>query len=64
MGRVGLYVDVENLLDIAKEAIKDTFERWPEELPRPSILNLYVKAVKWESGDFGPEMPTPRWIPK
>jgi hypothetical protein len=44
MDCLGMYVDVENLLDVAKEAIRDTFERWPEELPRPSLLHLYVKA--------------------
>jgi hypothetical protein len=44
MDCLGLYVDVENLLDVAKEAITDTLTRWPEELPRPSLLNLYVKA--------------------
>ena len=40
----GLYVDVENLMDIAKEAITSAFEQWPKELPRPRILRLYVKA--------------------
>jgi hypothetical protein len=44
MERLGLYVDVENLVDVAKEAITDTFARWPEELPRPCLLHLYVKA--------------------
>ena len=44
MDCLGLYVDVENLLDVAKEAITDTLARWPEELPRPSLLHLYVKA--------------------
>ncbi len=45
MDCLGLYVDVENLLDVAKEAITDTLARWPEEqLPRPSLLHLNVKA--------------------
>jgi hypothetical protein len=44
MDNLRVYVDVENLLDVAKEAIMDTFARWPEELPRPSLLHLYVKA--------------------
>ena len=44
MDGLGLYVDVENLMDVAKEAITDTLTRWPEELPRPSFLQLYVKA--------------------
>lgn len=44
MDSLGMYVDVENLLDVAKEAIADVIARWPEELPRPSLLHLYVKA--------------------
>jgi hypothetical protein len=44
MDCTGLYVDVENLLDVAKEAIMDTLARWPEELSHPSLLHLYVKA--------------------
>ena len=44
----GLYVDVENLIDIAKEAITSAFEQWPKELPRPRILRLYVKADQVE----------------
>jgi hypothetical protein len=44
MDCTGLYVDVENLLDVAKEAIMDTLAQWPEELPHPSLLHLYVKA--------------------
>lgn len=42
--RLGLYVDVENLMDIAKEAIVYVFDNWPEELPRPRILRLYVRG--------------------
>lgn len=44
MDSLGLYVDVENLQDVAKEAIADTFERWPDDFPRPRLLHLYVKA--------------------
>jgi hypothetical protein len=44
MDCLGLYVDVENLQDIAKEAISGTFDRWPEEVRRPSLLRLYVRA--------------------
>lgn len=42
--RLGLYVDVENLMDIAKEAIVYVFANWPEELPRPRTLRLYVRG--------------------
>jgi hypothetical protein len=43
-----LYVDIENLQDIAKEAITAALEHWPEEFPRPAILKLYVKADQTE----------------
>ena len=43
-----LYVDIENLQDIAKEAITAALERWPEDFPRPAILKLYVKADQAE----------------
>ena len=42
MDCVGLYVDVENLMDVAKEAIIRVFEQWPKELP-PSA---YVTAIR------------------
>jgi hypothetical protein len=41
---VRLYVDVENLMDSAKEAIVSTMDQWPDELPRPLGLRLYVRA--------------------
>ncbi len=56
---LGLYVDVENLMDTAKEAITSVFEQWPEELPRPCVLKLYVKADQtelwrvWATHKFG-----------
>jgi hypothetical protein len=49
---VGLYVDVENLMDVAKEAITRVFEQWPEELQRPSMLRLYVRADQVELWRF------------
>jgi hypothetical protein len=38
------YIDIENLQDMAQEAITAALEHWPEEFPRPDILKLYVKA--------------------
>jgi len=49
---VGMYVDVENLTDVAMEAITRVFEQWPEELPRPSVLRLYVRADQVELWRF------------
>lgn len=42
--RLGLYVDVENLTDVAKEAITYVFDNWPEGVPHPHMLRLYVRA--------------------
>jgi len=44
MNIVGLYIDVENLQDIAKQAIMSTFESWPDGFPQPTMLRLYVRA--------------------
>lgn len=52
MDSVGMYVDVENITDVAKEAIICVFEQWPEELPRPSMLRLYVRADQVEMWRF------------
>ena len=48
MDIVGLYVDVENLQDIAKRAILSTIENWPDEFPQPTMLRLYVRADQTE----------------
>ncbi|MBU2608322.1 MAG: NYN domain-containing protein [Chloroflexi bacterium] len=48
MNLVGLYVDVENLQDIAKQVILSTFASWPDEFPKPTMLRLYVRADKTE----------------
>ena len=48
MNAVGLYVDVENLQDIAKQAIISTIENWPDEFPKPTMLRLYTKADQTE----------------
>lgn len=48
MDQAILYVDVENLQDIAKQAVRAAIECWPETFPRPGILKLYVKADQTE----------------
>lgn len=39
-----LYVDVENLQEIAKQVLTSTIENWPESFPKPVTIKLYVKA--------------------
>ena len=46
--RMTLYVDVENLMDLAKTAITAVFEQWPEEFSRPTALKLYTRADQAE----------------
>jgi len=48
MDAVGLYIDVENLQDIEKQAILSTIENWPDKFPRPTMLRLYVRADQTE----------------
>ncbi len=43
-----LYIDVENLQDIAKRAILSTVECWPDGFPQPTMLRLYVRADQTE----------------
>ncbi len=43
-----LYADIENLQDIAKQALIATMNQWPAEFPRPEIIKLYVKADQTE----------------
>ena len=43
-----LYVDIENLQDMAKQLLKAAIEQWPEDFPRPGKINLYVKADQIE----------------
>lgn len=47
-----LYVDIENLQEIAKQAILSVVEHWPVEFPKPGIVNLYVKADQVELWRF------------
>jgi hypothetical protein len=39
-----LYVDIENLQEIAQQTLKSAFENWPPEFPRIGTLKLYVRA--------------------
>lgn len=39
-----LYVDIENLQDIARQALTTAIKDWPEDFPRPKTIKLYVKA--------------------
>ncbi|HAL47674.1 MAG: NYN domain-containing protein [SAR202 cluster bacterium] len=42
--RTGIYVDVQNLQEIARELLSILISRWPDVMPKPSALNLYVRA--------------------
>ena len=44
MNTVGLYIDVENLQDIAQQAILSTIENWPEGFPKPTMFQMYVHS--------------------
>ncbi|MFC1962749.1 NYN domain-containing protein [Chloroflexota bacterium] len=48
MSLVALYIDVENLLDVAREAICSVIEKWPDEVPKPTSLRLYTRADQTE----------------
>jgi hypothetical protein len=40
----GIYADIQNLQDIARDVLGALIGRWPDEMPPPSKLNLYVRA--------------------
>ncbi len=40
----GIYADIQNLQEIARNVLLALVRRWPEQMPRPSRLNLYVRA--------------------
>ena len=40
----GIYADIQNLQDIARDVLQSLIRRWPESMPPPSRLNLYVRA--------------------
>ena len=46
------YVDIENMQDVAKEAITEAMNHWPEEFPKPAILKLYVRGDQTELWDI------------
>ena len=40
----GIYADIQNLQEMAKEVLLLLIHRWPRQLPKPTQLNLYVRA--------------------
>ncbi len=40
----GIYADIQNLQEMAKDILVLLIRRWPRELPKPTKLNLYVRA--------------------
>lgn len=40
----GIYADIQNLQDMAKDVLLLLIHRWPRRLPKPTKLNLYVRA--------------------
>ena len=40
----GIYADIQNLQEMAKDVLLLLIHRWPKRLPKPSKLNLYVRA--------------------
>ncbi len=42
--RTGIYVDVQNFQEIARELLCILISRWLDVMPEPSTLNLYVRA--------------------
>lgn len=47
----GVYVDVENLQDVAQGFLIEVMENWPSDAPIPGLMRLYVRAdmqLVWE----------------
>ncbi len=40
----GIYADIQNLQEMAKDILVLLIRRWPRSLPKPTKLNLYVRA--------------------
>ena len=40
----GIYADIQNLQEMAKDILILLIRRWPRQLPKPTKLNLYVRA--------------------
>ena len=47
-GRSGLYVDLENLHADGQPMIENLIENWPDKVPSPARLRLYVRADQVE----------------
>jgi hypothetical protein len=43
-----LYVDIENLQEIAQDSLISAVEHWPAGFPKPGTIKLYVKADQTE----------------
>lgn len=56
--RTGIYADIQNLQDISREVLVVLIRRWPDNVPPPGKLNLYVRADHadlwrvWASHEF------------
>ena len=56
--RTGIYADIQNLQDISREILVVLIRRWPNNVPPPGKLNLYVRADHadlwrvWASHEF------------
>ena len=40
----GIYADVQNLQEISRDVLITLVKRWPDDMPAPTRLNLYVRA--------------------
>lgn len=40
----GIYADVQNLQEISRDVLITLVNRWPDDMPKPTRLNLYVRA--------------------
>lgn len=40
----GIYADIQNLQEIARDVLLVLARRWPRRIPKPTRLNLYVRA--------------------
>ena len=40
----GIYADIQNLQEMAKDVLLLLIHRWPKSMPKPTKLNLYVRA--------------------
>ena len=40
----GIYADIQNLQEMAQDVLKSLIYRWPKDMPKPTKLNLYVRA--------------------